>query len=120
MTNSTSRFVAPALALLALRASLDQGEGREFETGTANVSARTTAASAGGGHVASRALGGAIGFGLIGLALGPVSKPLGIAFGIAGAARTVYTNVLGRGRELHFAADTPIQVQLAPARSADP
>ena len=119
MTNSKSRFVAPALALLALRASLDQGEGREFETGTANVSARTTAASAGGGHVASRALGGAIGFGLIGAALGPVSKPLGIAFGIAGAARTVYTNVLGRGRELHFAADTPIQVQLAPARSAD-
>ena len=119
VANSKSRFVAPALAMLALRASLEQGEGRGFETGTANVSARTTSASAGGGHVASRAVGGAIGFGLIGVGLGQASRPLGVAFGVVGAARSVYTNVLGRGRELHFQADTPIQVQLAPGRSAD-
>jgi len=48
-----------------------------------------------------------------------VSRPLGVAFGAVGAARTFYTNVFGKGRELHFAADTPIEVQLAPARSAD-
>ena len=119
LTNSKSRFVAPALAMLAMRASMEQGEGRGFETGASGVSARTTAASAGGGHVASRALGGAFGFGLIGVGLAQVSRPLGAAFGIAGAARTLYTNVLGKGREVHFAADTPIQVQLAPARSAD-
>ena len=31
-----------------------------------------------------------------------------------GAARSVYTNILGRGQEVRFPADTPIQVQLAP------
>ena len=117
--NSNSRFVAPALAILAMRASAEQGEGRGFETGTANVSARATSASAGGGNFAARAVGGAIGFGLIGVGLSQVSRPLGVAFGIAGAARSIYTNVFGRGRELHFQADTPIQVQLAPGRSAD-
>ena len=53
--------------------------------------------------------------GLILLALGI----LGVAFGFVGLARSVYTNVFGKGRELHFQADTPIQVQLAPGRSAD-
>jgi len=118
-TNSKSRFVAPALAILAMRASPEQGEGRGFETGAANVNARATAASAGGGRVAARAVGGAFGFGLIGVGLARLSPPLGIAFGIAGAARSVFTNVLGKGRELRFQADTPIQVQLAPGRSAD-
>ena len=29
----------------------------------------------------------------------------------------MYTNVLGKGREVTFAADTPIQVRLAPGPS---
>ena len=37
--------------------------------------------------------------------------------GVYGAARTMYTNVLGKGREVVFAADTPIQVRLAPGPS---
>jgi hypothetical protein len=37
--------------------------------------------------------------------------------GFLGAARTMYTNVLGTGREVVFAADTPIQVRLAPGSS---
>jgi len=40
VASSKARFVAPALALLAMRASLEQGEGGGFETGAANVSAR--------------------------------------------------------------------------------
>ena len=57
--------------------------------------------------------------GLIGAGLGQISQPLGMAFGFVGLARSVYANVFGKGRELHFQADTPIQVQLAPGRSAD-
>jgi hypothetical protein len=118
--NSKARFVTPALAILALRASAEQGEGRGFESGAGDVAgARATAASVGPGNFASRGLGGLIGFGLIGAGLSQISRPLGVAFGVMGVARSVYTNVFGKGQALHFQADTPIQVQLAPGRSAD-
>ena len=112
--NSKTRFIEPALALLALRASLDQGEGRGFEGGA--TTARPTSVSAGGGNNFARGVGGLIGFGALGVVLGQVSKPLGIAFGVVGAARSVYRNILGKGQEVRFPADTPIQVQLAPGQ----
>ncbi len=118
VANSKSRFVAPALAALALRASLRQGEGRGFETGTANVEARSTSASVRSG-LGARGLGGFLGFGLLGAALAQISQPIGIGFTVYGVGRSVYTNILGRGQEVRFAADTPIQVQLAPGRSTD-
>ena len=116
--NSKTRFVEPALALLALRASFDQGEGRGLDG--APGAARPTAVSAGGGNSFARGIGGLIGFGAIGFIVGQASKPLGIAFGVIGAARSVYTNILGKGQELTFPADTPIQIQLAPGRSSGP
>jgi hypothetical protein len=113
MQNSKTRFVEPALALLALRASMNQGEGGErFAGGESGV--RATSASSGGGNYLARGVGGVIGFGLIGAGLSQVSRPLGIAFGVLGAARSVYKNILGKGQELRFEADTPIQLQLAP------
>jgi hypothetical protein len=113
MQNSKTRFVEPALALLALRASMNQGEGGErFAGGESGI--RATSASSGGGNYLARGVGGVIGFGLIGAVLSQVSRPLGIAFGVLGAARSVYKNILGTGQELRFEADTPIQLQLAP------
>ena len=113
MQNSKTRFVEPALALLAVRASMNQGEGGErFAGGESGV--RATSASSGGGNYLARGVGGVIGFGLIGAGLSQVSRPLGIAFGVLGAARSVYKNILGKGQELRFQADTPIQLQLAP------
>ena len=109
--NSKTRFIEPALALLALRGSVEQGEGRGFDGGA--VEARPTSVS-GGGNGFARGVGGLIGFGAIGLVLGPISRPLGIAFSAVGAARTVYKNILGKGQGVRFQADTPIQVQLAP------
>jgi hypothetical protein len=117
MQNSKTRFVEPALALLALRASMNQGEGGEhFAGGESGI--RATSASSGGGNYLARGVGGVIGFGLIGAALSQVSRPLGIAFGAIGAARSVYKNILGKGQELRFQADTPIQLQLAPGPQA--
>src|SRR5262249_29074489 len=106
-TNSKTRFIMPALAILALRASADQGEGRGFEQSATNVEARATHASAGGGNPLARGFGGFIGFGLIGVGLGQISRPLGIAFSAVGAARSVYTAVAGKGQDVHFQADTP-------------
>jgi hypothetical protein len=115
VTNSKARFATPALAILAMRASLDQGEGRGFERGAVpGAPVRTTAASGRSGNPLGRGVGGLIGFGALGAALGQVSRPLGVAFAAVGVARSVYSNILGRGQDVHFDADTPIQVQLAP------
>ena len=55
---------------------------------------------------------------VIGAALSQITRPVGIALGVYGAARTIYTDVLGKGHEVTFTADTPIQVRLAPGPSA--
>ncbi len=110
--NSKTRFIAPALALLSVRGSLDT-DGHRFADPDGDGSIRT-AGSGGGG----RAVGGFIGLGLIGAAVSQITRPVGVALGVYGAARTIYTNILGKGREVTFAADTPIQVRLAPGPSA--
>jgi hypothetical protein len=112
LENSKTRFIVPALSLMALRASLD-GDGHRFEDPDGDGTIRT--AGSGGG---SRAFGGFIGIGVIGAVVGQAMRPVGIALGAYGAARTMYSNVLGKGREVTFTADTPIQVQLAPGSSA--
>jgi hypothetical protein len=112
--NSKIRFVEPAVALLALRGAFDHGEGGGFDGGATGGAVRTTSVSARGGGGLARGIGGLIGFGAIGFVVGRLSPPVGVALGFAGAARSVYTNVVGKGQEVHFAADTPIEVQLGP------
>ena len=68
----------------------------------------------------ARGLGGFIGFGLIGVGLAQISRPLGIAFSAVGAARSAYTAVAGKGQDVHFKAETPIELRLAPARPEGP
>ena len=117
VTNSKTRFVTPALAILAMRASVEQGEGRGFEGGAVpGAGARATSATAGQGpgNLVGRGVGGMIGFGVIGIGLSQISRPLGFALAAYGAARSVYSNFIGPGQNVHFQADTPIQVQLAP------
>lgn len=74
-------------------------------------------ATAQSGSVGSRSLGGFIGFGLIGTALSQISRPVALAFGAVGVARSVYASVIAKGQEVTFHAGTPIQVQLAPGKS---
>jgi hypothetical protein len=105
----------PALAVLALSASLDGGEHHHLDGDEDDVGATATAES---GNYGGRAMGGLIGFGLAGAVLSRISRPLAIVFSAVGVARTVYTNVIGKGQELRFPADTPIRVQLAPAPAA--
>jgi hypothetical protein len=49
-----------------------------------------------------------------------ISRPVGVAFAAAGVARTVYSSVFARGRDVSFPADTPIQVQLPPGPKPEP
>jgi hypothetical protein len=109
--NQKSRFVAPVLALAMLRASTHghedgaKDEARDRARGVVDGPPGT------GG---SGAIGGFLGLGLAGAALSQISRPVGLALATVGVARTFYTNILGKGREMSFAADTPIEVQLAP------
>ena len=107
LTNAKTRFIAPALAILALHASVEQ-DGHRFADPDGDGSIKTA-----GSGVGSRGLGGFLGFGLLGAAVGQITRPIGIALSVAGAGRTIYTNILGKGREVSFPADTPIQVRLA-------
>jgi hypothetical protein len=108
VTNPKTRFIAPTLAVLALRSSIDQ-DGRRYADPDGDGSIHTA-----GSGVGSRGMGGFLGFGLLGAAVGQITRPIGIGLAVVGAGRTVYTNILGKGREVSFPADTPIQVRLAP------
>jgi hypothetical protein len=113
--SSNARFIAPALAVLALRASTDrEHHAMDHDADDAPGAARVQP----GGNYGGRALGGFFGWGLLGVAASQISRPVAIASGAVGVARTVYTSVLGKGQEVSFPADTPIQVQLAPGPSA--
>lgn len=107
ITNSKTRFIVPALALLSLRRGLDGGD----HDGESNLQ------GSGSGKARGTGLGGLIGLRFTGLVLGRASQPVGIALTAWGAARTVYKNILSRGKEVDFPADTPLQLQLAPARA---
>jgi hypothetical protein len=109
VTNSNTRFIAPALALLALRGSV--GRDRPADNDADDVG-RTGPIRQ--NDVGAQGVGGFLGFGLLGVGLAQLSHPLGVALAAVGVARTVYTNILGKGREVSFPADTPIQIQLAP------
>jgi hypothetical protein len=111
ITNSKTRFIPPALAVLAVRGSVHQ-EHELDDDDPGRAPHMITQDNPG-----ARSLGGLFGFGAIGAIVGPFSRPVAIAFSVIGAARTIYTNVVAKGREVTFSADTPIQVRLAPGPS---
>jgi hypothetical protein len=106
-TNSNTRFVAPALAVLALAGA---GDGEDHP-----VSPRHP--NGGGGNPGSMSLGGLLGFSVVGAAIAPFSQPLGLALAIGGVARTTYASVVGKGHNVRFEADTPLELELAPGPS---
>jgi hypothetical protein len=114
-TNSKTRFIAPALAALSLHAAVDQDH-RRFDHDADDNDPVVGQANIGG-----RGVAGWFGFGLVGAGISQLGRPVALAFGIYGAARTTYSNVLGKGREVQFPANTLIQVQLSPvAKGAQP
>jgi hypothetical protein len=110
--DSKTRFIAPGLAVFALTVAADPG-GVE---GTTEIGDAGSAA----GQSAGRGLGGFYGLGLAGAALSQASQPAALALAAFGAVRTVWGAVFGKGRNVTFPVDTPIQVQLAPGPTPAP
>jgi hypothetical protein len=109
VTNSPTRFIAPAVGTLALvglsRSHLDydtDGLGPETEYG----------------GPLSGSLAGVVGASITGLALSSLGHPAAVTLGVMGVVRTTYAGVIAKGREVVFPADTRIQVQLAPGPPA--
>jgi hypothetical protein len=108
MTDSKTRFIAPTLSLLALRGTLDRHDHLDPD---------------GDGHVihdsnpGAVSVGGFFGLGLLGIPLSHAAPPVGVALAVFGAARSVYRNVLAKGRDMQFPADTVMRLQLAPGPS---
>jgi len=108
-SDSKARFIAPSLAILAFRGGLERhdhldpdGDGHMIHSG----------------HPGALGVGGFLGVGAIGAVMGPVWRPAGLALSAVGIVRTTYKNILGKGQEVRFAEDTPIELQLAPGPSA--
>jgi len=89
---STTRFIAPVIPLLLASKAADDDAERH---GAGSVSGPNA-------NVAGRTLGGASGFGLVGMALSQSSSYVGMAFGYYGVAWSVYSNVIAKGGEVQF------------------
>jgi hypothetical protein len=103
VTGSKARFAAPVVAGLALGLTMrsrwdydTDGAGPELQYGSAQ----------------SRGAGGFFGLGLLGAGLSQLSRPVAVGLGIAGLARTAFSAVAGKGKNVSFPADTVIEVQL--------
>jgi hypothetical protein len=107
ITNPKSRFIAPAVAALALSGAVHQ-EAEQPEAGEVFRAGEMQ------GNPGAQSLGGFFGFGFVGAFVGQFSRPTAVVFAAAGLARSVYSTVFAKGREVSFAVDTPIQVRLAP------
>jgi hypothetical protein len=110
-TSSKTRFIAPSLAILALRGSLDHHEHLDPDGDGHMIQS---------GHPGASGTGGFLGLGLVGTVIGPMWRPAGVALSLVGVARTTYKNILGKGQEVRFTEDTPIELQLAPGPSPVP
>jgi hypothetical protein len=109
VTNSATRFIAPAVGALAL-VGLSQGH-VDYDTDGAGPEMQY------GGPV-SGSVAGWVGASVTGLAISTLGRPAALALGITGVLRATYSGVIAKGREVVFPVDTRIQVQLAPAPSS--
>jgi hypothetical protein len=106
ITNPKTRFIAPVLSLFAAHAATNRDVIDAGEIGNA--------APIDGANVGGRAIAGFFGLGAVGMAVAQISRPVATTLGLIGVAETVYRNLVARGSEVVFPADTPIQLQLSP------
>jgi hypothetical protein len=111
VADSKKRFIAPAIAaVLAMRST----EGKDTEPDNDSDDAAFKAGKipgSSGSHFGPRVLAGGIGFGLLGAALGRWSQPVSSVLGFYGAGRLAYSNIIGRGQEITFPKNTPVEIR---------
>jgi hypothetical protein len=98
-TESKTRFLAPALALLVASRAADNDAGKHTASGTGEP------------NVSGRTLGGGLGFGLVGSLLAQKSPTFGKAMGYYGLAWSVYLNIVARGQEVEFGKNAVVDIR---------
>jgi hypothetical protein len=112
-TESKTRFIGTAVALLISRSAADNDAER----------AKSGAITGQSSNVGGRTLGGGMGFGLLGSIAAQSSRNVGAAFGYYGLGWSVYSTVVARGAEVQFGKNAVIDIgfnQRAPANSTAP
>jgi hypothetical protein len=98
-TESKTRFLGTALALLIAQRSGDTDAGRHEAAGAGASS-----------NVGGRTLGGGMGLGLLGTGLGQISPNVGAALGYYGLGWSVFSTVIARGAEVQFGRNAVVDV----------
>jgi hypothetical protein len=102
VSESKKRFIGPAYAMVKAGRSIN-ADSKSFDHALANAF---------GGKVTKQFAHTNSGFGLTGSVLGAMVPPVGIGLGIFGAARSIYSNFIGRGQDIRLPADTQVQIDL--------
>ena len=102
IASSNTRFIMPAVDVMLAGAGLDHDPVKQGGVPTGAYQA----------NPAGRALSGGVGLGLIGAALGQISRPFAAGLGFWGASWSIYSNVLARGQEVQFPVDTSIEIRV--------
>jgi hypothetical protein len=103
-TESKWRYVVPAISVLLTTSAVHQDEA-DNGTVAANTGAQTGA--------------GAVSLGLIGGVIGRFSRPFAVTAGFYGAALSVYSNFLARGREVVFPKNAALTVRFGAHKATD-
>jgi len=107
VTTPKTRYLTTAIAVALAASSMSTDHDHGLQSGSEG--------DPGGG-----AASGASGFGVIGTLVGALahSRVVSSAFGVYGAARSVYSHFLARGRDLVFPKNTAMEVAIGPRPSA--
>jgi hypothetical protein len=106
VTESKTRFFAPALAMVGVAKGFDFGA-EPF--GNALLGASED-------NMLSRVMGTHSGFGLPAGIAGRMIPPVGIGLGFYGLGHAIFSNILSRGQEVRFPINTPLEVRLEAAQ----
>jgi hypothetical protein len=112
-TESKTRFIGTAVALMVSRRAADNDPVRSPSRAITGQSS----------NIGGRTLGGGMGFGLLGAIAAQSSRSVGAAFGYYGLAWAVYSTVVKRGAEVQFGKNAVIDIgfnQRTPAGSTQP
>jgi hypothetical protein len=102
VSESKKRFIAPGYAVVKAGRSIN-ADTKSFDDAVAGAfSSRLTKQFS---HTRS-------GFGLTGSIVGAMIPPVGIGMGMFGAARSIYSNFIGRGQDITLPANTHVQIDL--------
>jgi len=100
-----TRYLATAISVMLATSSVTDGHGRDADDGLRR---------SGGGDVGSGAANGASGFRFVGTVVGAFahSRVVASGFGFYGAAMSVYSHFLARGRDVVYPKDMSMMMGL--------